>query len=390
MTATLPGRTHGLGLITQPLLGDVGINAVQYGVLNFWAILLGAAFCLPGGRLQDRWGTRTVLTLVSLALGGVVVLMSTVSGWLALFGTLILVRGLGQGTLSVVSMALVGKWFQRRLGPAMGVYSVLLAIGFITTTLGLGQAVLQFGWRAAWAGLGLSLAFGLAPLSWLLVRSSPEACGLEVENESGSDPAAGASVPGTSLSGALRSPGFWIFTLSTSLFGLVWSAITLFNQSILQEHGFDAQTSYLVMALLTGSGLVSNLLGGWLARWWSLGRLLAVGMGLLALCLVLFPYVNSVSAIVVYSLGLGMAGGLITVIYFTFYGLAFGRSHLGQIQGAAQVLSVLASAAGPLVLAKCKEWTGSSDWMFQGAALLAVLAGISAWAVTVPDPSPAA
>jgi hypothetical protein len=26
MTATLPGRTHGLGLITEPLLADLGIE----------------------------------------------------------------------------------------------------------------------------------------------------------------------------------------------------------------------------------------------------------------------------------------------------------------------------------------------------------------------------
>src|SRR5258705_2968005 len=43
---------------------------------------------------------------------------SEVATPLALFVWLLLVRGLGQGALSVVSMAMVGKWFSRRLGPA--------------------------------------------------------------------------------------------------------------------------------------------------------------------------------------------------------------------------------------------------------------------------------
>src|SRR6516165_8463364 len=115
MTATLPGRTHGLGLVTEPLLRDFGMSEVEFGRLNFWAILLGAALCLPVGRLIDRVGARAVLAGVAVALGAVVVLMSRTHDVLILFGLLILVRGLGQGSLSVVSMALVGKWFTRRL-----------------------------------------------------------------------------------------------------------------------------------------------------------------------------------------------------------------------------------------------------------------------------------
>src|SRR5262249_7321841 len=129
MTATLPGRTHGLGLITKPLLDDLHIGEVWYTTLNFLAILIGAAFCLPVGRLIDRFGTRVVLTGVALALGIVVVVMSQVEEDLPLFITLTLTRGLGQGALSVVSLAMVGKWFTRRLGLAMGIFAVLLTFG---------------------------------------------------------------------------------------------------------------------------------------------------------------------------------------------------------------------------------------------------------------------
>src|SRR5262245_8621622 len=70
MTATLPGRTHGLGLIARPLTEDpaLGVNEVQFTELNFWAILIGAALCLPTGWLIDRLGARLVLTLVAAGL----------------------------------------------------------------------------------------------------------------------------------------------------------------------------------------------------------------------------------------------------------------------------------------------------------------------------------
>src|SRR5438445_4801128 len=84
MVATLPGRTHGLGLVTEPLLADLGLDRVHYAAINLWATLLGAAFCLPCGWLIDRLGVRLVLTGVLVSLGGVVVLMSRVRGlWVA-------------------------------------------------------------------------------------------------------------------------------------------------------------------------------------------------------------------------------------------------------------------------------------------------------------------
>ena len=47
MTATLPGRTHGLGLVTEALLRDLGIDRVLFAQINLVGSLVGAAFCLP-------------------------------------------------------------------------------------------------------------------------------------------------------------------------------------------------------------------------------------------------------------------------------------------------------------------------------------------------------
>src|SRR5690242_3043987 len=132
MVATLPGRTHGLGLVTEPLLADLGLGRVPFAALNFWATLIGAAFCLPIGWAIDRLGVRAVLAAVLLALGAVVLAMTGVTAggravelpapevffvggveWSAvpldLFVLVLLTRGLGQSALSVVSLALVGK-----------------------------------------------------------------------------------------------------------------------------------------------------------------------------------------------------------------------------------------------------------------------------------------
>ena len=80
MVATLPGRTQGLGLVTEPLIRDLGIDRVSYASVNLWATLLGAILCLPCGRLLDRFGSRVVLTSVLLGLGTTVLFMSAARG----------------------------------------------------------------------------------------------------------------------------------------------------------------------------------------------------------------------------------------------------------------------------------------------------------------------
>jgi hypothetical protein len=107
---------------------------------------------------------------------------------------------------------------------------------------------------------------------------------------------------------------------------------------------------------------------------------------LLAVCLGCFPLVRSDTAVMLYALGMGVAGGLITVIHFAFYGHAFGREYLGRIQGAALVLSVFASALGPLVLATCKSTTDSNDRFFVASAILAVVLGAAAGLVPLRRP----
>src|SRR5947208_6487370 len=184
MVGTLPGRTQGLGLITEPLLADMRIDRVTYATINLWATLIGAAFCLPCGRLTDRFGSRIVLTTIALALGFTVLGMSWTTGAITLCFAITLTRGLGQSALSVVSLALVGKWFARRLNSAMAVYSLLVGIGFIAAFAAVGQAVVRNGWPQAWSAVGWVLVLVLAPHAWLIVRSVPEAEGRQLDGES--------------------------------------------------------------------------------------------------------------------------------------------------------------------------------------------------------------
>ena len=59
--------------------------------------------------------------------------------------------------------------------------------------------------------------------------------------------------------------------------------------------------------------------------------------------------------------------------------------HLGQIQGAAQMLTVVPSAIGPLLLASPHGAVGSYAPVFRTLAALVGLLGAAALAVRTPD-----
>ena len=382
MVGTLPGRTQGLGLITEPLLTDLQIDRVHFARINLWATLIGALFSIGVGRLIDRFGSRIVLTTVTVALATVVLGMSVTSSVAAIAIMITLTRGFGQSALSVVSITMVGQWFVRRLNLAMAVYTIALSIGFMLAFPLIGAIVLADGWRTAWWIIGLALLIALAPLSLLLVRRSPESCSIDPDGESTDIDHERPS--DYTLTEALSTPGFWVFGIASAIYGLIASGIALFNESILAERRFDASTYHRSLVIVALTSLVGNFLGGWLASKWKMNRLLALAMVLLAGSLIALPHVSTQTHVAIYAAVMGLAGGFVIVIFFSFWSAAYGRKHLGKIQGAAQALTVIASALGPLVLAETVSRTGSYASIFYLLTVLVIVLALLAWFVKVP------
>jgi MFS family permease len=399
MVGTLPGRTQGLGLITEPLLRDLGIGRVAYAQLNLWATLIGAGGALGVGRFIDRFGSRVVLTAVALALGAVVSLMSRATSLADLAVTVTLTRALGQSALSVVSLAMVGHWFVRRIDTAMAIYSVVMSIGFMIAFPIVGSLVQSRGWRFAWLSVGTALLLALAPLGLLIVRRNPESIGLRPDG--GASPAnpeprtqnpnpepstPNPEPPGYSFREALHTQAFWVFAVGAALYGLVASGIGLFNESILAERGLGPNIYYQTLVVTAMTSLVGNFGGGWLARVVPLTRLMAISLFVLTAGLLAIPHVTTRAMALGWATLMGLGGGLVMVLFFSVWPRVYGRRQLGRIQGMAQALTVLASAVGPLLLAACVELTGSYAAAFYILAAAVGLFSAAAAIVKLPPP----
>lgn len=386
MVATLPGRTQGLGLVTEKLIADLGFTREQFATLNFWATLVGALFAIGIGKLIDRAGSRLVLTVLTVLLG-IVVVLTAHSGntpWFVLL--FVLTRGFGQSALSVASLALVGKWFVQRINTAMAIYSIVLSIGFMIAFPIVGGIVKNSGWRVAWGSIGWTLLLFASPLFLLFVRRSPESVGLPTDGDTTTQLDAEKGLP---LWFALRSPAFWVIGLSSALYGLISSGIALFNEAILKERGFNYDVYYQTLAIGAIVSLVGNFLGGWLTQNRSVTmqhRLMCAAMLILMVALAAFTQVRALWQVMTVAVLMGLAGGFVIVIFFAYWAQAFGRKHLGQIQGVAQALTVLASALGPALLERWRGANGSYAGAFWILAVVVGAFGIASGIVPAPTP----
>lgn len=327
MAATFPGRTHGLGLVTEPLLADLHLadadGRVTYASLNFWGTMIGALFCLPVGWLFDRYDRRWILAGNLVLLGASVGWMSSVENWQQLFIGLILTRGLGQSALSVVSMTIVAKSFAaRQLGLAMAWYAIISAPFHLLLIKGIGWALndAHFGWREVWGGVGFSL-IALSAASFFLARNPPSFAGRSTAPD---DPPAGCT-----LRQALATPAFWVFGLTISIWGMIYAGVALFNVDIFKERGFDAKLYVNVLALVTIVALAANLFFGWLVNYVGLNRLLAACLLATAASLWGLPLATQPWHAYLYGIGLGIASGAVALLFFATWGKLYGTRELG-------------------------------------------------------------
>ncbi len=384
MAATYPGRTHGLGMVTEPLLKDFQLltddGRVLFATINFWATLVGSAFCIPIGWLFDRFDRRWVLAVNLVLLGMVVIAMSRVSSLWALAIAITLTRGLGQSALSVVSITIVAKSFSaQRLGLAMAWYAVLSAPLHLALIKGVGWAFTleNISWRTIWAGIGFSLvALSLSVLVLPRNRSTRAEGNLAGEGD------------GFTLGQALRTPPFWTFSLTISVWGMIYSGVALFNEDIFSERGFDRNLYFNVLAEVTIVAIFAKFVFGWLVNYVSLNRLLAVCLFVTSLSLVGLTQATQVWHAYAYGVGLGIASGAVALLYFATWGKIYGNRELGRIQGVAQMLTVYASAAGPVIFSASKRATTSYTFIFILLASFVFAMAIAAMFTPLPKSKP--
>lgn len=341
----------------------------SYAQLNLWATFIGALFIFATGPALDRsirWTTAAVLA----GLSGTVFWLANLPGPGLLLPVLILTRGLGQSSLSLSAVAIVGKSFRKKMSIAMGIFAVATSLLFVAAIPSVDSLLGQLGWRKVWVILA-AVILVISLLVAFLIRD-PQAQESRVEDE--------VSPTGLSFREALRSPAFWALTIGIGIYYFAFTGITLFSESLVVSLDFSKNLRNVFLAIMMASGLVSNLICGWLVQRISVLNIFGGSMIIFAACLIGFTLASgSIGLIYIVAAALGVGSGAVTVIFFAGFADLFGKRHLGKIQGVAQAMTVATSGTGPLFFAWSFESSGSYSSVFFTLAPFALLVGI--WAL---------
>ena len=341
-----------------------------------WLLLL--LFSPLAGLLYDRWGARLLVPAGGLLLGVALALtgqVTTLWQYYLAFGVL---GGAGISCIQIPAAAIVGRWFVRSRGAAMGVISAGASASAIIFYPLNTYLIIVFGWRIALAVFGLLVAVVTIPLAAFLYRDPHE--NVEGRREVPVDRMPGATGDWT-LGMALRSVPFWaVFAMWG--FGVIgYQIVTTHQVAHALERGFSGATLGWVFGLGGVCTVAGNVIGGSLSDRWGRGWVFALGSAIGIAGIGCLGWLDGpedfllLLGYVVAGVGFGMRISLLAAIPTDL----FAGRHLGVILGAAQGGGGLGGFIGPFLGGWLFDVTGSYQIAFAVAAFAIAASAVAAW-----------
>lgn len=354
------GVRHGFGLYLVPMSDEFGWGHNVFSLAIAMQNLIWGAAQPFTGALADKYGSKIVV-----AVGGVLytigLLLMAVSstGWLLNLSVgLILGLALSATSFSVLLSAVGRAAPPEKRSLAMGIASAAGSFGqfiMLPSTLLLLQ---NFGWSAALVVSALLIAM-IVPLAWMLKAPAfvvPNASTNQVQ----------LSFKDILVIAKNHKP-FWFLSLGFLVCGFQVVFIGIHLPGYLIDHGFNATTGTVFLALVGLFNIVGTYTAGWLGGKYSKPKLLMglyVLRGIAIIAFLMLP----LSTFTIYSFGVVMGLLWLSTVPLTNGIVAnmFGIKYLSMLSGIVFFTHQVGSFFGGWLGGVNHDVTGNYDliWLF--------------------------
>jgi len=316
------------GVFLKPITTELGVGRAMFSSALTMHAALAALSCPAIGWLVDRWGARRImipgLLIYALATASYALIQASP---FAITFLIFAVTGIVGGVGTPIPYAtVITQWFDRQRGLALGIGIAGVGLGVALVPQLAAALIAEFGWRAAYLGLGIAvLVIAFVPVA-IFLREPPKAA--RAANGTPTVP-----LPGIAAGEAFRSGLFWGLAIAFFLDVIAINGTLTHIVALLTDRGIALQTA---TATLSGVGIaliLGRILSGWcLDRMW--GPYVAVtffvlpmiGIALLASGMTgVVPFVGAIT------LGLGIGAEVDLMAFFT--GRYFGARNYAKIYG---------------------------------------------------------
>jgi MFS family permease len=342
---TSPGQTYLISLFGDQFRQGFNLSHGDFGSLYTLATISSAAILWPAGRLVDKLQLTKFVWWVCVAMVMGTISMSFVNGPVSLFFGILFVRFLGQGMMSHIAVTAMARRYVDERGRAIaiagfgfpigeGIFPPLITIGLTIT-----------GWQNIWVGMGIAAAIMLLPtVPFLLKRTTGQ------DGQGQKAPAVtNKNQRQWTRSEVLCDHKFFmiaplIMTMSALFTGIIFHQKYIITT--LKEWDFFWWS--ICFSGFAVSQIIGSFSAGWLVDRIS-ARLIAP--------FILLPFAGSLIILALsesayWALGvlalMGLSAGSSNPTFSSLWAELYGTEHLGSIRSAGAVLSVFASALGPV------------------------------------------
>lgn len=354
------GVRHGFGLYLVPMSDEFGWGHNVFSLAIAMQNLIWGAAQPFTGALADKYGSKIVVTVggVLYTIGLLLMAVSS-TGWLLNLSVgLILGLALSATSFSVLLSAVGRAAPPEKRSLAMGIASAAGSFGqfiMLPSTLLLLQ---NFGWSAALVVSAILIAM-IVPLAWML-----KAPAFVVPNTSTNQ--VQLSFKDILVIAKNHKP-FWFLSLGFLVCGFQVVFIGIHLPGYLIDHGFNATTGTVFLALVGLFNIVGTYTAGWLGGKYSKPKLLMGLYGLRGIAIIVFLMLP-LSTFTIYSFGVVMGLLWLSTVPLTNGIVAnmFGIKYLSMLSGIVFFTHQVGSFFGGWLGGVNHDVTGNYDliWLF--------------------------
>jgi MFS family permease len=346
------------GVFFNPLMSEFGWSRAVISGANSMSFFIMGLFGMVVGRLNDRFGPKTLTTVSAVFLGSGLMLTSQITAVWQLFLFYGVIYGMGLSVVDVIALTTIVRWFSHKRGLMTGIVKIGTGAGQFIFPLLASLLIAAHGWRTAFTIIGAGAMVVLVVIARFLRRDPGQLAGPQ---RAAPAPASRfqSMDPGIDLDKALRTVQLWIICLVnlSLLFCLIVIMIHIVPHA--RDMGLRPTQAAGMLSTIGGVSMVGRFLAGLAIDGMGSKRIMICAFFLLIGALLWLQTADTLWKLYLFAGAYGIAhGGFFTAIS-PLVAEVFGiRSH-GALFGIVVFSGTIGGAIGPITAGYIFDITGN-------------------------------
>lgn len=350
-------------------------RATVSAVYSIYQVVKGAA-AIAIGWLADRFGPVKLMVFCGAMCGLGLVLTSRVNALWQIYLTFGLIEAIGMSGSFAIGSALVARWFNRKRGMALGIFSGGTGLGTLIMVPLAERLISAYGWAETFFVFG-NFAWVFIVATAFLLRLPPQQQPVIKTAVEPSDSPKGKSTmdipqPDKTLKMALRTRKLWIMLAVFFLFSYCLQTIMVHLVNYATDVGISPLVAATFISTIGAISVAGRVLMGMSSDRMGSSNSILLSCALLAIPLIWLPFVKSTWAFYAFAVIFGFAYGAEVPLIPMYIGQHFGTKALAALVGLNLCVSNIAGALGPWVSGKIFDITQSYQLAFWIIAVASV------------------